>query len=131
MIDNAVRQFVRKRAGDICEYCRLEESQSPLATLQVEHIIPRKHRGDDSMDNLALECIDCNLAKGPNIAGIDPLTGIMSRLFHPRQDAWDDHFVWRGIYLIGQTAIGRTTVDVLRMNSDDQLQLRTANARRH
>jgi hypothetical protein len=37
-----------------------------------------------------------------------------------------EHFEWRGIYLVGKTAIGRTTVRVLNINSEDQLLLRSA-----
>jgi hypothetical protein len=84
-MNRATRNLVRRRARNRCEYCRLHERHSPLASLHVEHILPRKHNGDDSSDNLALACADCNLAKGPNIAGIDPDTGRMSRLFHPRR----------------------------------------------
>ena len=77
------------------------------------------------MDNLALACIDCNLHKGPNLTGIDPETNQMTRLFHPRRDRWDEHFEWRGIHLQGKTAIGRTAIRVLNMNSEDQLALRS------
>jgi hypothetical protein len=78
------------------------------------------------MDNLALACIDCNLHKGVNLTGIDPDTNQVTVLFHPRRDQWEPHFEWRGIYLVGKTAIGRTTVRVLNMNSEDQLLLRSA-----
>jgi hypothetical protein len=47
-------------------------------------------------------------------------------LFHPRRQRWEDHFEWRGIYVIGKTAIGRTTIRVLNMNSEDQLALRSS-----
>lgn len=122
----AVRQFVRERAGHRCEYCRLYQHDSPLAALHIEHIRPRKHGGKDHEENLALACIDCNLRKGPNLTGIDPETGAVTVLFHPRQDSWHDHFEWQGLHLIGRTAIGRTTVQVLELNSDDRLDLRLA-----
>lgn len=70
----AVRRFVRERAGHRCEYCQLHQDDSPLAALHIEHIRPRKHGGTDDEENLALACIDCNLRKGPNLTGIDPLT---------------------------------------------------------
>jgi 5-methylcytosine-specific restriction endonuclease McrA len=89
-MDRETQKQVRQRAENRCEYCRLHQDHSPLAALQIEHIIPRKHNGDDSRGNLALTCIDCNQAKGSNIAGIDPDTGRMSRLFHPRRDRWND-----------------------------------------
>jgi 5-methylcytosine-specific restriction endonuclease McrA len=121
-----VKRFVRKRAGNRCEYCRTHQNHSPLATLHVEHIVPRKHGGASDPDNLALACIDCNLHKGPNLAGIDPATGLVTILFNPRLDRWDDHFQWSGIVIVGKTAIGRTTINVLCMNSDDHLELRSS-----
>jgi 5-methylcytosine-specific restriction endonuclease McrA len=126
MIDAEVRRFVRLRAGDACEYCGLRQDQSPLASLHVDHVRPRKHHGGDDPENLALACIDCNLARGSNISGFDPNTQQLTPLFNPRSESWDEHFEWRGAYVVGKTAIGRTTVDVLRMNSEEQVQLRLA-----
>jgi 5-methylcytosine-specific restriction endonuclease McrA len=115
---------VRERAGNRCEYCQLEQNDSPLAALHIEHITAKVHGGTDGFDNLALACIDCNLHKGPNLTGIDPQTKQVTQLFHPRRDKWDEHFKWRGKYLMGKTAIGRTTIRVLHMNSEEQLSLR-------
>jgi hypothetical protein len=117
---------VRARAGNACEYCHLHQDDSPLAALHLEHIIPKIHGGGDNLDNLALACIDCNLHKGTNLTGIDPQTGVITELFHPRQHRWSDHFEWLGIYLNGKTETGRTTVRVLNMNSDDQLAIRSS-----
>ena len=122
----AARALVRQRAANRCEYCHLHQDDSPLAALHIEHIRPRKHGGSDDESNLGLACIDCNLHKGPNLTGIDPLTGAVTELFHPRQQRWEDHFAFEGIYITGTTAVGRTTIQVLDMNSDDQLNLRAA-----
>ena len=122
----STRASVQERAGHRCEYCQLDQEDSPLAVMHVEHIIPRIHGGTDDLDNLALACVDCNLHKGPNLVGIDPETERVTDLFHPRRHRWEDHFEWRGIYLVGKTAIGRTTVRVLNMNSEDQLALRSS-----
>jgi len=119
-----VKELVRRRAGDRCEYCRLHQDASPLATLHVEHVIPIKHGGTDDESNLALACIDCNLHKGPNLTGFDPLTGRVTMLFDPRHQKWEEHFGWQGIVLVGKTDVGRTTINVLDMNSEDQLALR-------
>lgn len=124
-MDVSTRAFVRERAGNRCEYCQLHQDNSPLALLHIEHIIPRKHGGSDALDNLALACIDCNLRKGPNVTGIDPVTQEVTVLFHPRRHLWTEHFTWDGVFLVGKTAIGRTTVRVLDMNTDDQLALRS------
>ncbi len=123
---SATRAAVRERAAHRCEYCQLHQNDSPLAVLHVEHIVPRQHGGTDDLENLALACIDCNLHKGPNLTGIDPETNGITTLFHPRRDRWDEHFTWRGLYLVGRTAVGRVTVRVLKMNSNEQLDLRSA-----
>ncbi len=46
------------------------------------------------------------------------------RLFHPREDDWTEHFEWVGPMLIGQTDVGRVTVDVLRINDPDAIEFR-------
>jgi len=122
----SVRRLVRKRASLCCEYCQLEEQYSPIARLQVEHIRPRKHGGTDDPANLSLACIDCNLRKGSNLTGFDPETDQIVELFNPRKQLWEEHFAWVGFHIKGLTDVGRTTVRVLDMNSDDRLQLRTA-----
>ena len=124
MIDAATRRLVRERAGNRCEYCGLHQDHSPLATLQIKHVNPRKHGGTDTIENLALACIDCNLSKSSNIAGRDPQSSGIIALFDPRRDVWADHFQFAGAYIVGTTAIGRATIAVLNMNSDYQLELR-------
>src|SRR5439155_1312060 len=108
----ALRAQVRERAGNRCEYCQLRQEDSPLAALHIEHIVPRIHGGSDDLDNLALACIDCNLHKGPNLTGVDPETKRVTELFHPRLQRWEDHFEWRGIYLIARLAF---LIDKLRI----------------
>ncbi len=91
-MDRTTREIVRTRAGDKCEYCQLDQEHSPVAKLQIEHVRPKKHGGSDSIENLALACIDCNLRKGTNLSGIDPDTDQVIELFNPRTQPWADHF---------------------------------------
>jgi 5-methylcytosine-specific restriction endonuclease McrA len=126
MIGSQTRTQVRERAHNACEYCHLHQNDSPLAALHIEHIIPKVHGGTDRFDNLALAGIDCNLHKGTNLTGVDPETNRVTELFHPRREEWNEHFEWQGIYLTGKTAIGRTTIRVLNMNSEDQVSLRSS-----
>jgi len=123
-MDAKTKRFVRERAGRSCEYCHLHQDHSPLVPLQIKHIIPKKHGGKDTDDNLALACIDCNLAKSSNLTGIDPETSVVTPLFHPRTQNWLEHFERRGLLIIGKTDVGRTTVRVMNMNSEEQIQLR-------
>ena len=125
----SVRELVRTRAENRCEYCQLHQDDSPLAALHIEHIRPRKHGGTDAPENLCLACIDCNLHKGPNLTGIDPDTDSVTELFHPRRSVWADHFEWQGLLIFGRTAIGRATIAVLELNSEDRLDLRMLSTR--
>jgi hypothetical protein len=122
-MDERLRQLVRRRAKNCCEYCQIRQDQD-LLLFHIEHIVPRKHGGKDLSNNLALACHHCNLHKGTNLSGLDPKTGKLSRLFHPRLDDWEDHFTKRDGEIAGRSAVGRTTVRVLRMNDDGRLQLR-------
>lgn len=122
-MNDRLRQLVRRRAKNCCEYCQIWQQQEPLP-FHIEHIIPRQHGGKDLSNNLALACHHCNLHKGPNLSGLDPRNGKITRLFHPRLDDWSDHFRNRDGEIAGVTPIGRTTVNLLRMNQDGRLQLR-------
>ena len=124
-MDAATRHFVRRRAGGRCEYCRLPQESFDVSH-HVEHIVARQHGGGDELDNLALACHLCNLHKGPNLTGIDPLGAEVALLFHPRRDLWTAHFRFEGVILEGATPTGRATVQVLAMNGELQLELRAA-----
>lgn len=120
------RKGVRQRAGARCEYCRLPDFAMAPEEFHVEHIIPRKHRGEDGIGNLAWACIFCNLYKGPNLASFDPDTGELTRLFNPRREQWDEHFQMASARIVGLTPVGRTTVWLLEMNSEILTSLRTS-----
>ncbi|KAF3889760.1 MULTISPECIES: HNH endonuclease [Nostocales] len=117
--------LVSKRAGHRCEYCHAPELVFNLP-FEVEHIIPLSKQGTDSEENLALACRSCNLHKSNRTSGVDPDSNTEVRLFHPRQDQWDDHFqvdATSGM-IVGITAIGRTSVNSLEMNSQPQVTAR-------
>jgi len=125
-MDASTRHFVYRRAGNRCEYCHLAVEHEPFVSFHVDHVIARQHGGSDDPSNLCLACTSCNLHKGTNIAGVDPLTGALVRLFHPRRDKWADHFEWHGPLLVGKTDVGRATIAVLKINSLDNIKQREA-----
>ena len=104
----------------------LDHERDTYLGCQVDHVDSEKHGGAKDLRNLAYACTCCNLHKSSNVAGYDPQSGQLTELFHPRRHRWEDHFEWRGLLLLGKTAIGRTTVEVLRLNSEDRLELRRA-----
>jgi hypothetical protein len=123
-IPEAVRRAVGARAEFRCEYCRLHQDDDVYA-FHVEHILPLKHGGRSDFANLAFACQHCNLHKGSNLSGIDPNTGKVVELFHPRNDRWQDHFTIAATGLFaGVTTHGRATIQVLNMNSPDRVRLR-------
>jgi 5-methylcytosine-specific restriction endonuclease McrA len=119
------RQAVRLRANDHCEYCRLPQAASVLS-FHVDHIVAKQHLDEvvDDPEFLCLACSRCNAYKGPNLSSIDPATGEIVRLFHPREDDWDDHFELREGQIEARTAIGRATVRLLNMNAPQRVELR-------
>ena len=119
-----IRQ-VRERALGRCEYYQIPTAFHP-APFQIDHIIARQHGGTDAVDNLALACIHCNRFKGPNIAGVDPDSGEIVRLFDPRRDAWTEHFMWDGPELKALTQIGRVTISLLVVNDPEVVTVRKA-----
>jgi hypothetical protein len=122
----ALREQVRERANNRCEYCLIHQEHDAFYVFPVDHVIARQHDGPSQLDNLCLSCFRCNSHKGPNIASIDPVTGSLTSLFHPREDDWDEHFEWDGALIIGRTPRGRATVKLLTMNHPDYVLLREA-----
>lgn len=122
-ISAAMRQRVRERAKLQCEYCLLAEYQA-FFPHEPDHIIAEKHGGPSGFENLALCCFDCNRFKGSNIASLDPETGELTPLFDPRMQKWTDHFVLNGGQIIPLTPVGRATVQTLRLNLPDRLEVR-------
>jgi hypothetical protein len=116
-MDAALEALVWDRAAAACEYCRMPQARDVIP-FEMDHIIPVVHGGPTRATNLALACFYCNCYKGPHVAGIDPDTRRITRLFHPRLHVWRYHFRWAGAVLVGRTAIGRTTATVLRINLD-------------
>jgi len=125
-MNESVRQFIRNRAEHCCEYCKLPQTAAPLFSFHIEHIRAKQHGGDDADSNLCLACPDCNRHKGPNLSSIDPDTQEVTRLFDPRSDKWNEHFSWKAAFLVGQTECGRATVQLLKMNDADRVEMRVA-----
>jgi hypothetical protein len=122
-MDEETRDAVEERASGLCEYCHLPQAHV-VTPFQIEHIVAKQHGGKDSLRNLAWACLRCNIHKGPNLAGIDPVTKKLTKLFNPREHKWHHHFHYDGPTIVGKTAIGRTTVEVLSMNDPARVRLR-------
>ena len=121
-MDKKLERLVWRRAGTVCEYCRMP--QVSLVPFHLEHIVARQHGGPTVASNLAVACARCNFNKGPNLASLDPKTKRKVWLFNPRRHRWSRHFRWLGATIVGRTAIGRATVELLDMNHPAVVELR-------
>ena len=78
----AVQRAVRERAKHLCEYCHTAEHWQ-YVPFTVDHIVPLKHGGSSSSENLALACFHCNRRKSDREIAPDPLSGQSVLLFNP------------------------------------------------
>src|SRR5260370_20852277 len=124
-IAERLREDVSARAGRRCEYC-LEPEDLAFARHQVDHVIAEKHGGTTALENLALCCALCNRRKGSDLATLDPMTGELQALFHPRLERWAEHFELRGGEIVARTITDRVTVKLLRLNRPDRIKEREA-----
>ena len=122
-MDKVVERLVRDRALGLCEYCKMPESVYG-EIFQIDHVISRQHGGPTVAGNLALCCPHCNLHKGPNLSGIDPVSGNIVPLFNPRLQRWEEHFFLSGPRLEGHTPEARAAISVLVLNDVAMLEVR-------
>lgn len=118
-ISAELRREVIFRANGFCEYCR-SNSRFADSPSDVEHILPQSKGGKSELDNLALACHGCNLFKSNKTEFFDVVSSKAVRLFNPRIDVWNEHFIWTSdfVEMVGLTAIGRATIEVLNLNRE-------------
>jgi hypothetical protein len=122
-IGAALRRAVIERAEHCCEYCGVLDTAT-LLPHEPDHVIAVQHGGATTLDNLAYACFECNRFKGPNLTSIDPDTGRVTALYHPRRYRWGSHFRWRDAVIEPLTATGRATAFLLRLNDEDRVSFR-------
>lgn len=83
-----IRDRVADRARYRCEYCRVPDEI--WFRHHLDHILPVKHGGETTLDNLAHSCMTCNLNKGADYFVLGK-EGEPVRLFNPRVQVWEDH----------------------------------------
>ena len=120
-----IRKQIAKHTKLRCEYCRSPSDCSP-SSFSVEHILPVTRGGSSDESNLAWSCMGCNDRKYTAIEAIDPVSGEIAKLFNPRQDRWEDHFLWSADYMqiSGRSSTGRATVAKLKLNRPELVKLR-------
>ncbi|MET0648668.1 MAG: HNH endonuclease signature motif containing protein [Pyrinomonadaceae bacterium] len=119
-IPTALRREVIERAGNRCEYCQLR-AELAFFPHEVDHVVAEKHGGATDLNNLALACWRCNRHKGTDLTSFDPQTRQLSTLFNPRAQDWSEHFAYEREKVLGLTPEGRTTVNLLQLNTEERL----------
>src|SRR5207247_9407199 len=92
-IPEALRARVHAADRGRCAYCRTSEANSGIP-LTIDHIQPHAQAGSTVFENLCLACRTCNEFKADTTQAPDPLSGERTPLFHPRRQAWTEHFAW-------------------------------------
>jgi len=120
-----LKDTIFKRANGFCEYCKSPANISSQPFV-VEHILPKSKGGETKEFNLALSCQGCNNYKYNKIKGLDILTGKEVDLFNPRKHVWDQNFKWSEnvVEIFGISAIGRVTIEELKLNRKELQNLR-------
>jgi len=75
-----IRQLVINRDG-CCQRCGTEDN------LSVDHIVPRKLGGDDSLSNLEVLCASCNSSKGGRFFESHKTPPTLPVSFYPKNDS--------------------------------------------
>lgn len=124
-ISLSVRTEVKTRANDKCEYCHSPERFS-VSGFSIEHVVPQSKGGMTELENLAFACQQCNNHKYNLTEAIDSVTKTLFPLFNPRRDEWSQHFAWDYQYLriVGLSGTGRATVEQLKLNRSNLINLR-------
>ena len=120
-----MRRLVTGRAGRRCEYCLIHEDDTYFGC-EVDHVVSEKHGGPTVVENLSYACLVCNRYKGSDLGSILVPSGDLIRFFHPRIDAWSDHFTLEGAIIKPRTTIGQVTERIFRLNAAERLMEREA-----
>ncbi len=126
-ISSSTRNLIIGRAGNLCEYCKCP-ADFATEPFSIEHIWPRSKGGSDESENLAFACIGCNIYKSDKTESLDAVSLQIVPLFNPRIMDWSNHFTWDTALtaIIGKTAIGRATIELIKLNRTPIKKLRRA-----
>ncbi len=126
-IPESIQQQVRERANYLCEFCHANEKWQ-YVRFTVDHVMPFSLGGSDRFDNLTLACFHCNRRKTNRLTAVDPESQTEVTLFNPRQDSWQEHFIWSmdGLSILGISTIGKATVAGLLLNRERVIPIRAA-----
>ena len=120
-----LRERVMFRASRCCEYCKSQDKYSPTI-FTIDHILPLNMGGNNDFMNLAYACFLCNRLKSNKLRLFDASSEAWVSIFNPRIHVWKEHFSWNedATQIIGETAIGRVTITMLKLNREKLVEYR-------
>uniref|UniRef100_B0T8P9 HNH endonuclease n=1 Tax=Caulobacter sp. (strain K31) TaxID=366602 RepID=B0T8P9_CAUSK len=117
-----IKQFYLKGQAFRCCYCQKPNPVQHGRAWDIEHVISRALNATFMFEpeNLAVSCIDCNLAKrDADILAKPrrtfPRNSDAYTIVHPHFDDWGDHFVLGQIVYAPKTAKGAETLRVCKL----------------
>lgn len=128
-LSKKIRTLVIDRAKGCCEYCRSQDIFS-TQIFSIDHIIPLAKGGNNEEKNLAYSCVKVATTRNGFIQR--SLMPLLKRqfLFSIQEyiHNWLEHYSWSEDFLqmIGISAIGRATIDFLKLNRKGVVNLRLA-----
>jgi hypothetical protein len=117
-----IKQFYLEGQDFRCCYCQKQNPVRHGRAWDVEHVISRTLNAAFLFEpeNLAVSCIDCNLAKLDADILSRPRKRFPRRadaytIVHPHFDSWADHFLFGDIVYTPLTAKGAETIKVCKL----------------
>ena len=104
------------------------QSSGNTFSFTIDHIVPLKC-GARKPSTTLLSPVSTAIAIRSSLnSAIDPQTDQQVALFNPRTQNWQEHFIWSAdcLKIVGLTAVGRATVEALRLNRERILAIRAA-----
>ena len=87
------RREIFRGSGGKCHRCGRKHTLSRYnRDWNVDHVLPRSHKGPDASYNLEVACIHCNSGKGNNFDEVDRATLIANKTVDKMVDRFGDNF---------------------------------------
>lgn len=121
-VRSRIKQYYLEEQDFRCCYCRKQILVQHGRAWDIEHVIPRSLGAAFLFEpeNLAVSCIDCNIAKRDTAVFSRPRQrfpreGDAYIIVHPHFDEWDEHFLFAGVVYAPLTAKGAETIKVCKL----------------
>lgn len=118
-----IKQFYLVGQAYRCCYCRRENVVLHGRAWDIEHVISRSAHAAFTFEpeNLAVACIDCNLAKLNADVLVRPCTefprtSAAYTIVHPHFDDWDEHFLFGAVVYAPITPKGAETLRICKLH---------------